>query len=86
MLHAGLDLSRKRLDFCLLDERGERVEAGVAPPDADGLAGLVDRVRERYATSNVRAAVESMNARLSVPRLTPVSRSEAPSRICFEDD
>jgi hypothetical protein len=39
MLHAGLDLSRRRLDFCLLDEGGERVEVGVAPPDGDGLAG-----------------------------------------------
>ena len=28
MLHAGLDLSRRRLDFCLLDEEGERVEVG----------------------------------------------------------
>ena len=61
MLHAGLDLSRKRLDFCLLDEDGERVEVGVAPPDADGLAGLVSRVRERYGGGDVRAAVESMN-------------------------
>ena len=25
MLYAGLDLSRKRVDVCLLDERGERV-------------------------------------------------------------
>jgi hypothetical protein len=37
MLHAGLDLSRKRLDFCLLDESGERIEVGATPPDADGL-------------------------------------------------
>jgi hypothetical protein len=28
-LYVGLDLSRKRLDFCLLDQLGERVE--VAP-------------------------------------------------------
>ena len=61
MLHAGLDLSRRRLDFCLLDERGERVEVGAAPPDADGLAGLVGRVRERYGGVDVHAAVESMN-------------------------
>ena len=40
MLHAGLDLSRKRLDFCLLDEPGERVEVGAVPPDADGLRGF----------------------------------------------
>ena len=28
MLHAGLDLSRRRVDYCLLDEDGERVEVG----------------------------------------------------------
>jgi hypothetical protein len=28
MLHAGLDLSRKRLDFHLLDEAGEAVDVG----------------------------------------------------------
>ena len=61
MLHAGLDLSRKRLDYCLLDEDGERVEVGVAPPDGDGLAGLVRRVEERQGKVVVRAAVESMN-------------------------
>ena len=37
MLHAGLDLSRRRLDVCLLDERGELVAETAAPPDADGL-------------------------------------------------
>ena len=61
MLHAGLDLSRKRLDYCLLDEDGERVEVGLAPPDGDGLAGLVRRVEERHGPVTVRAAVESMN-------------------------
>ncbi len=59
MLYAGLDLSRKRLDFCLLDERGERVETGAAPPDADGLRGLAGRVG-RFGEP-VRAAIESMN-------------------------
>ena len=39
MLYAGLDLSRKRLDFHLLDEEGGMVERGAAPPDADGLRG-----------------------------------------------
>ena len=58
MLHAGLDLSRKRLDFHLLDERGETVEVGAAPPDADGLRGLTVRVG-RYRQP-VRAAIESM--------------------------
>jgi hypothetical protein len=34
MLYAGLDLSRKRLDFHLLDGEGATVEVGAAPPDA----------------------------------------------------
>src|SRR5919106_5387464 len=44
MLHAGLDLSRRRLDFHLLDGGGETVELGAAPPDADGLRGLSARL------------------------------------------
>jgi transposase len=61
MLHAGLDLSRRRLDFCLLDERGDRVGVGAAPPDADGLAGLARAVGARHGAVPVRAAIESMN-------------------------
>jgi transposase len=59
MLHAGLDLSRRRLDVCLLSDHGELVAETAAPPDADGLRGLAGRVarhRER-----VRAVIESMN-------------------------
>src|SRR5438309_1134018 len=59
MLYAGLDLSGKRLDFCLLDQLGEKVEVGAVPPDADGLRGLAARVA-RFAEP-VRAAIESMN-------------------------
>ena len=44
MLYAGLGLSRKRLDFHLLDADGAAVEVGAAPPDADGLHGLSERV------------------------------------------
>jgi transposase len=61
MLHAGLDLSRRRLDYCLLDEQGGGVEADAAPPDADGLAGLVRGVERRHGPVAVRAAIESMN-------------------------
>jgi transposase len=57
MLHAGLDLSRRRLDFHLLDEGGGTVDVGSAAPDADGLARLVERVGLRQP---VRAAIESM--------------------------
>jgi transposase len=58
MLHAGLDLSRKRLDFHLLGEAGETVEVGAAPPDCDGLRGLVARAAQHQQP--VRAAIESM--------------------------
>jgi transposase len=61
MLHAGLDLSRKRLDYCLLAESGERVEVGVTPPDGDGLAGFAHRVERDHGPVTVRAAIESMN-------------------------
>src|ERR1051325_10839787 len=59
MLYAGLDLSRKRLDFHLLDAEGETVERGVAPPDADGLDGLTRRLAQYRQP--LRAAIESMN-------------------------
>jgi transposase len=59
MLYAGLDLSRKRIDFHLLDEVGETVERGAAPPDADGLRSLAVRVGRHGRP--VRAAIESMN-------------------------
>jgi transposase len=58
MLHAGLDLSRRRLDFHLLDIQGVTVEVGSAAPDADGLRGLTRRIN-RYRQP-VHAALESM--------------------------
>ena len=61
MLHAGLDLSRRRLDFCLLDQAGERVEVGAVAPDADALGGFARRVEQRYGPmAEVRGAIESM--------------------------
>ena len=58
MLHAGLDLSRKRLDFHLLDPAGETVEVGATAPDADGLRGLAARLSRHRQP--LRAAIESM--------------------------
>src|SRR3954454_2203689 len=57
MLYVGLDLSRKRLDYCLLDEQGVLLEQAAAPPDRDGLRSLAARVGRG---SSVVAAVESM--------------------------
>jgi hypothetical protein len=59
MLYAGLDLSRKRLDFHLLDSDGRTVDVGAAPPDIDGLHGLSERLARHGAP--IRAAIESMN-------------------------
>ena len=59
MLHAGLDLSRKRLDVCLVDETGEVLRRLAAVPDRGGLLALtrdVDRLG-----GPVSAAIESMN-------------------------
>jgi hypothetical protein len=57
MLHAGLDLSRRRLDVCLLDDAGGLVGQTAAAPDVDGLRHLAMRVE----AARVRAVIESMN-------------------------
>jgi transposase len=59
MLHVGLDLSRRRLDYDLLCEDGSRLENGAVPPHADGLCGLARRVN--VFDEPVCAAIESMN-------------------------
>jgi transposase len=61
MLHAGLDLSRTRLDYCLLDDEGGRMDVGGVPPDGDGLRGFARLVQLRHGPVAVRAAIESMN-------------------------
>ena len=58
MLHAGLDLSRKRLDVCLLSDHAEVVEEFGAMPDTDGLRGLARRVAAHGLP--VRGVIESM--------------------------
>jgi transposase len=59
MLHAGLDLSRKKVDVCLLSERGEQLAQLAVPPDADALRGLARRIEESYREP-VCAVIESM--------------------------
>ena len=56
MLHAGLDLSRRRLDVCLISDEGEVVGEFAVPPDADGLRGLA----RRLGPVEVRCVIESM--------------------------
>jgi len=40
MLHAGLDVSRKKVEVGLLSSDGEIVDEWASPPDGDGLRGL----------------------------------------------
>jgi transposase len=58
MLHAGLDLSRNRLDVCLLAEQSKLVEEFAVAGDHDGVRGLARRVLEHGEP--VRAVIESM--------------------------
>ncbi len=59
MLHVGLDLSRKRVDVCLISGEGELVGHFPAPADRDGLRGLARRLAA-YGEP-VRGVIESMN-------------------------
>lgn len=57
MVHAGLDLSRKRLDVELVTEDGTRLGYTAVMPDADGLRSLAQRVEE-WHRQPVRAAIQ----------------------------
>ena len=59
MLHAGLDLSRKKVDVCLLSDQGEHLDQLAVPPDVDSLRTLARRIEEVHAEP-VGAVIESM--------------------------
>ena len=59
MLHVGLDLSRKRVDVCLISDQGELIDRFTATADRDGLHGLARRVA--VYDEPVRGVIESMN-------------------------
>ena len=59
MLHAGLDLSRKKVDVCLLSDEGEHLDQLVVPPDGDSLKTLARRIEEVHGEP-VCAVIESM--------------------------
>jgi predicted NBD/HSP70 family sugar kinase len=54
MLHAGLDLSRKKVDVCLLSDQGEHLDQLATPPDADALRTLARRIEETIASPSAR--------------------------------
>jgi transposase len=59
MLHAGLDLSRVKLDVCLLCDEGEHLDQLAVPPDVDSLRTLARRIEEVHREP-VCAVIESM--------------------------
>lgn len=59
MLYVGLDVCRKRIDFCALSPEGGLAERGAVTADRDGLARLVYRLGG--VDREVLAVVESMN-------------------------
>ncbi len=59
MLHAGLDLSRKKLDVCVLSDQGEHLDQLAVAPDVDSLRRLARRVAEVHRQP-VCAVIESM--------------------------
>jgi transposase len=59
MLHAGLDLCRRKVDVCLLNADGEHLDQLAVPPDSDSLRTLARRVDEVHG-GPVCAVVESM--------------------------
>lgn len=59
MLHAGLDLSRRKLDVCLLAGDGEHLDQLAVPPDPDSLRALAQRI-EQVHREPVCAVIESM--------------------------
>jgi hypothetical protein len=67
MLHAGLDLSRKKLDVCLLSDQGEHLDQLVVPPDVDSLRRFARRIEEVHSQP-VCAVIESMTGGKDRPR------------------
>jgi Transposase len=59
MLHVGLDLSRRKVDVCLLSDEGEHLDQLAVPPDVDSLKTLARRIEEVHHQP-VCAVVESM--------------------------
>jgi transposase len=59
MLQAGLDLSRRKVDVCLLNDHGEHLDQLAVPPDVDSLKTLARRINEVHSEP-VCAVIESM--------------------------
>jgi hypothetical protein len=61
MLHAGLDLSRRKLDICLPSDQGEHLDQLIVPPDVGSLKTLARRIEEVHRKVGPRYEVSSAN-------------------------
>src|SRR5216684_2770870 len=61
MMHAGLDLSRKRLEVVLLSTHGERLEQLAVRPTVDGLQDLAGRAA-RYQLAPLACKTDKIDA------------------------
>ena len=71
MLHAGPDISRRKLNICLLSEEGEPLDQLAVPPDPDSLKALARRLEEVHREPI--CAVIGQAAVLEAPEPKPVS-------------
>jgi len=77
MLHAGLDLSRRKVDVCLLNDQGVQLDQLAVVPEVDSLRMLAKRIDEVHGEP-VAGVVESMTgARLVYDTLEQQGRSVA---------
>ena len=77
MLHVGLDLSRRRLDICVLDEHGELVAETAVPADADGRLnggnGPAPWMTAEEAADYLRCSISRLR-KLTMLKLVPAHR------------
>ena len=81
MLHAGLDLSRKRLDVRVLFDAGDTAFETWAPPDRDGLHALVQRVERFGEPASSVAAWYAITADLIDPGRVNISAPAWVTRV-----
>jgi hypothetical protein len=55
MLHAGLDLSRRKVDVCLLSDEGVHLDQLAVAPDVESLRSLAKRVDEVHREPEPRS-------------------------------
>ena len=56
MLHAGLDLSRRKVDVCLLNDEGEQLDQLAVAPDVDSLRTLTDELARFTQSRSARSS------------------------------